>query len=261
MESMAQRVMSASIRFFMKLAMMPESRLAGFVFQQRCVEVDAGRARQSWCYAVKQSLEELGWKEAWRTRDDLSEDWQSALAGDVRRHFEKLSDEAIQKDVRLVTFSHYGPAKLPGWLDFAVKHPGALMRLKLRSGKAPLMLVAGESAKIPAQERKCVLCGTGKVESAEHFVSECPVFAIERAECLQRLEAQVGPRVHPHVRHAIAGADPELFLGDGWLRRLPDGVAATANSTVCNFLMMAWRKRDPMWANFCEEGKPYRLKS
>jgi hypothetical protein len=114
--------------------------------------------------------------------------------------------------------------------------------------------------KVPREQRTCRLCNSDAVETAQHFTSNCVVFAAERAECLSRVALLVGTRCSADLRKAIAGADVELFLGDRLLRALPQQVALAVNATVCNFLKIAWRKREPLWQNFCQEGTSWRLK-
>ena len=33
------------------------------------------------------------------------------------------------------------------------------------------------------------------------------------------------------------------------------------DSTVCNFLHIAWRKREPRWQTFCDNGNPWKPKA
>ena len=64
----------------------------------------------------------------------------------------------------------------------------------------------------------------------------------------------------PALQRAIDRGDMELFLGDRLFHQLPDAVSKAVNATLCNFLLVAWRKRQPMWAKFHEEGREWRLK-
>jgi len=275
LESMSERVTVAMLRFFGRLATMPESRLAAFVFQQRCAQVDSHRGSLSWCKYAKQQLEKLGHANVWAARalpvepeepeqEQSAESqlacWRSRVRREVHEQCERESQEAMQHLSSLTLFRRLGPVKLKSWLDFAVKHPGASLRLKLRCGAAPLMESVGAMLKVPREQRTCRLCNSGAVETAQHFTSNCVVFAAERAECLSRVALLVGSRCSADLRKAIAGADVELFLGDRLLRALPQQVALDVNATVCNFLKVAWRKREPLWQNFCQEGTSWRLK-
>jgi Reverse transcriptase (RNA-dependent DNA polymerase) len=277
LESMRERVSVATLRFFGRLAAMPESRLAGFIFRHRCAEVDEERGSLSWCKRAKEELEAIDREDVWDARevppiaDEPEEEqslakrltnWRSTVRTEVHRRFEELSQNEIKKLSSLTLFGHLGPAKLKGWLDFAVRHPGARLRLKLRCGAAPLMEQVGACAqpKVPREERKCRLCDSGAVETASHFAAECAQFAAERAECLRRVRAVVGPRSSAELRQAMARADAELFLGDRLLRQLPQQVALDVNATICNFLHVAWRKRQPLWREFCQDNNDWKLK-
>ena len=135
------------------------------------------------------------------------------------------------------------------------------MRVQLRSGWLPLMDAIGESKRLPREERKCRLCGTGAVETAEHFAAECPFNGPERAECLKRLRTLLGESASPQLRDTIAAGDVSLFLGDRWTVGLPEQLVRNCNSTVCNFLHLAWRKRKPRWQNLCENGNEWKPKA
>ena len=137
-------------------------------------------------------------------------------------------------------FNGAGRLSLPGALDFALLHPGAMLRVKLRCNALPLASVVA-----PA-EVSCRLCG-GEVESAVHFVARCPFFAEERARCLERIAEMTPADAHWALWAALRRGAPEVFLGDRLLLSLPPGLAKEVDATVCNFLKVAWRKRQTVW--------------
>ena len=122
------------------------------------------------------------------------------------------------------------------------------------------MVTAGASKGIPREQRTCKMCQAGQIETAEHFVSDCPFFREERRQCLGRIAALVMGNETPALCDAIANARMELFLGDGFLRRLPAAVAKQVDETVCNYLKVAWRKRKDVWKTFCVSNDEWRLK-
>jgi hypothetical protein len=275
LESMRERVAVALLRFFGRLAAMPDSRLAAFLFRQRCAQVDAGRGKLSWCKRAKQQLEEANHAEVWKSRllpdvpDETVEKqtvanklryWKGTVKQEMREQFEQQSQRQLEQMSSMSLFRRLGPAKLDGWLDFAVRHSGARLRLKLRCGAAPLMESVGAVVGLERERRTCRMCNSGAVETAGHFVAECSLVAAERARCLRQITALVGQRSGAELRRAIARADVELFLGDRLLRSLPKEVAMTVNSTVCNFLKIAWRKRHPVWRSCCKDGDEWSLK-
>ena len=261
MESVAERVAAATMRFWCRLSAMPESRLAGFIFRKRCEEVDNNRrrAKHSWCVAAKTMLQQMGWDQEWENRS-APDEWRARIKKEVSAHFHQRSQDALKDLSSLDLFARLGPASRPGWLDYSLRHPGAALRLKLRCGGVPLMMSVGARAKLPREQRTCRICATGDLETPEHFVSTCPVYANERADCLTTIGAHLARQMTPRLRQAVDNADPELFLGDGLLRGLPEESAKAISSATCNFLMVAWRKREPLWTRFCEPNSKWRLR-
>jgi len=258
LESVAERVSLAVLRFYGRLTGMPDSRLAGFVFRQRCAQVDRNEAKLSWCWHARQKLQEAEWSLAWRERA-VPENWKAEAKSAVRILFQRQSEEVMHSMSTLELLRRLGPASTPGWLDSAVRHPGAAVRLKLRSGGAPIMQMVGARHQIPRDQRTCKICGTGAVETAEHFAAECPAYAAERAECLRRLDELLGEPCQL-LPEALVEGDVALFLGDGWLQRFPPQLAQQLDATVCNFLKMAWKARKPIWQDFCCDGNEWQLK-
>ena len=261
LESMEERVMLATLRFFGRLRAMPDTRLAGFIFRQRCAEVNLKRAKLSWCRAAKEQLETVQLEDAWDLSSPLPDDWRKELNAAVRAEFERRDSLEMKAKPLLELYQRLGPPTVKGWLDKAVKHPGAALRVQLRSGWLPLMDAIGESKRLPREERKCRLCGTGAVETAEHFAAECPFNGPERAECLKRLRTLLGASASPQLRDTIAAGDVSLFLGDRWTVGLPEQLSKALDSTVCNFLHIAWRKREPQWQTLCDDGDPWKPKA
>src|SRR6202000_2218323 len=74
LESMKERVLTGSLRFFGHLADMPKERLAGHVFRGRCDNVDDnvraqdGRGDYSWCLRMKETMIKLGQRTWWNRR-------------------------------------------------------------------------------------------------------------------------------------------------------------------------------------------------
>jgi hypothetical protein len=261
LESMQERVTLATMRFFGKLSVMPDSRLAGFVFRKRCEQVDDDQpnpGKWSWCRVAKRLLSELGQVKVWEERT-VPADWRVQVRRAVRAEFKQRSDQALKQKPGLALFGQLGPASVDGWLDRAARHPGAALRVKLRCNAAPLMAKVGENAKLPMEERKCRLCETGEVETAEHFAAVCPFNAKERADCLNQVESLLGAGGSVKAREAVAARDVSVFLGDGWLQGLPKPLVQQVDAVVCNFLKIAWRRRKPRWQTFCD-GNEWKLK-
>src|SRR5438132_8172095 len=157
---MDERVTLAVLRFYGHLASLPEDRLAGFLFRRRCAEVDDNKGRLSWCRSAKQKLEEVQQAEAWAAKA-VPEDWKSLVKRETRQLFLQRSDATMESMSSLALFCRLRPASVAGWLDRAVRHPGAALRVKLRCGAAPVMQTVGAAAGIPREQRTCRICGSG----------------------------------------------------------------------------------------------------
>src|SRR3954470_14835582 len=160
----------------------------------------------------------------------------------------------------LSVFRRLGASKTPGWLNRALNHPGAVLRLKLRCGGAPVMERVGARIEIPRPLRVCLMCDEQQVEDAEHFACHCPYYAAERADCIRRIASVAADATTPRLAAAMQSTDLSLFLGDAALVGLPPDRQRAVDTVVCNFLKVAWRKRSKRWKLACEEGNDWRLK-
>jgi hypothetical protein len=260
LESMRERVAVAGFRFFGYLADMPKTRLASVLFHHRCNEVDAGAAASSWCKRMKENLERDGWPDVWRDRE-VPENWQEQVDKKVSLKFRAESSLQMLGMSSLTVFRQVKAARQMKWLDRVRVHPGAAAREKLRSGTAPLMRRVGAEMRIPYELRVCLMCPDRQIEDAQHFVSRCSHFASMRDRCLVRLGEGLGALPAVQFRAAMAARDPELFLGDRLLAELPAGVAMKVDTVICDFLKVAWRRRQQLWKAACRDGSEWRLRS
>ena len=105
----------------------------------------------------------------------------------------------------------------------------------------------GERHKIPLEQRRCRICGTDALETAEHLVSSCTAYAELRQECTRRLEALISEAKEPAIEAAIRGLDASLFLSDRFLLKLGPELRWTVDAVICDFLKLLWRKRSQVW--------------
>jgi hypothetical protein len=160
----------------------------------------------------------------------------------------------------LTVYRRMGRARNVSWLDRVFSHPGAAIRMKLRCGALPLMIRVGAQLDIPRERRICLMCDGKHVEDANHFVSTCPHFHDMRQHCLERISDKLGLLPAPQLRSAIASCDSELFLGDRLLDGLPRDVERAVDNVICDFLKVAWRKRQQLWKAACIDGDEWRLR-
>src|SRR3954451_1122450 len=253
LESMKERVLVASLRFFDHLASMPDERLAGHVFRGRCGEVDDnvwtkdGRGDLSWCLPMKKTLVKPGHRSFWNTLT-APKKWTAMTKQLAKAECKAIGDARMAPRENMRLFSRLGAPSVKGWLNQTVDHPGAALRFKLRCSGAPLMAVVGGNYRMPMQERTCRMCKEQCVEDAEHFVSKCGFYAVERRECLRRLDVAITGEYSPVFRQAMEDDDVDLFLGDKLLLNLPEQKRGRVDRILCDFLKVAWRKRDTVWA-------------
>ena len=258
--SMRERVDCAAFKFFGHLAGMEPSRLAGYIFRKRCDQVDNGShgASSSWCRPMKQKLTTAGWNNVWAARA-VPDDWRDSVMERIAH--QHLTESRLIGMSSLAVFHRLGASSVPGWLNRALNHPGAILRLKLRCGGAPVMERVGAMMKIDRPMRLCVMCDEQQVEDAEHFACcQCAYYATERAECLRRITEIADTERAPTLTRAVQNSELALFLGDGALGELPAPKQLAVDNVICNFLKVAWRKRSKLWKLVCADGNEWRLK-
>ena len=109
-------------------------------------------------------------------------------------------------------------------------------------------------------DKVCRMCPRGQQENAEHFACHCSKYDDQRQECLRRITALIAGVNAPKLREAIAQQDVALFLGDSKLSELTSQMRTKVDRVVCNYLKVAWARRQTMWRGLCVEGSDWRLK-
>ena len=89
---------------------------------------------------------------------DIAKNWKS----DVER----------KPKLRLYKLFKHSPSTEPYVISFLPKYKRSLLA-QLRSGILPLSIETGRCRNIPLNERFCILCNLGEVESEEHFICRC----------------------------------------------------------------------------------------
>ena len=259
MESMQQRVMQASLRFFGHLAMMDKSRLAAHIFKYRCNLADRDSAKWSWCEKMCRKLHEWGLGDIWRQRETpecWAEKWQQESARIASLHAARVEAQKLRSNPKLTLYRTLGAPMRRFWLDRAVDHPGIHLRFRLRCAGAPLMDNVGENCGVPPI---CRMCSSGATEDAQHFACHCDFYADLRQECLTKMRQRVAHVRAPKLREAIESGDVHLFLGDRALVELPADVRDELDMTVCNFLKLAWKRRQSRWQRMCQPNDEWHL--
>ena len=108
----------------------------------------------------------------------------------------------------------------------------------MRSGTNPLRVEHGRWKKEKLEERTCLLCVQGKIETEQHFLLDCWVLARERKHCFQEVLRKTGYNL-------------DLMRGDAqWLLEVCLGVGLQQQETrraifklVAAFLAAGLEKR------------------
>jgi hypothetical protein len=266
-QSMQERSACAALRFFGHLSRLcrqrhPDGsgpvRLVAYIFERRCAAVDNSAAELSWCHVMRTRLEEAKWDNIWFAKA-VPDNWSNLVNKKMEEKFKKESMERMKDMSSLSDLVTVGPAADPTWIDRSRVHPGALLRLKLRCGALPLMVRVGASMKKPREQRLCLMCDAKAVEDTEHFLCQCSYFHETRERCLKQITSLIGNETAPLLRNALNCNTMKVFLGAKILDELPRGVAQSVDHAICNFLKVAWRRRDYIWKAVCVNSNPWRL--
>ena len=113
--------------------------------------------------------------------------------------------------------------------------------------------------KKPREQRLCLMCDAKAVEDTEHFLCHCSYFHETRERCLKQITSLIENEAAPLLRDAMNSKTMKVFLGAKILDELPDKVAQAVDHAICNFLKVAWRRRDYIWKAVCVDSNPWRL--
>lgn len=261
LSSMKYRVRKAFLSYYGHLSSLGDNRLAGYIFRMQFGEVEAGRGQLSWCSLIKQFLQSDPSLAEWWSDQPVPANWKSRVTTflQVQREAEELKSRVALTSLHL--FSELLPLDSNAFMHCSLKHPGTRIRLRLRAGVMPLMERVAAQYNVDYDFRWCRICGSREVEDAAHFVSSCAFLDPERNECLLRLNALVANANAPQLKEAMHRSDFSLFLGDSKLQELAGDMRLKADRIICNFLKVAWAKRQCEWLQkWCVEGNAWLLR-
>jgi hypothetical protein len=276
LQSMASRGLSAALKFFGKLVRMPQTRLAAHIFRLRCDHADElyyqaeDRATHrlgdySWCREMKGTLSKHGCTDHWRRRF-VPANWGRVVSRIVNEHEVQLTadqfDDSELLDLYKALPRSGGPEQ---WLSRTLAHPGVRIKVMMRANCVPVYerVAATRNYNVPRQARLCKFCDLGAVEDVTHVVSTCPCYGDLRQDCLRRLDAclheqNVPQEILSNFGDRSAGALTRMFLGDVF-QGLAPAAYQKAHGVILNYLKLLWKRRKPLWANFCAPGKEWQL--
>ncbi|HEX2614968.1 MAG TPA: reverse transcriptase family protein, partial [Nitrososphaera sp.] len=271
--TMKSRVLASSLRFFGTLARMGPERLAGHIFHNRCKQVDRlvtesknrmpkssnsskiPTGKHSWCVELRKLLTDNGCADVWEARS-VPADWKRrvkllvANSAQIERASElrQLSTLTLFRRLKI----QFG---IDDWMSRKISHPGAKIKIKLRSGCAPVMDRVGASNKVPKQLRTCPFCYTGQIETESHLVASCPFYSDLRSSCLAKIKTAAGLQVSRALDDAMKSSSEEnlaeLFLGNACLIGMRTEAREKVDNVILDYLKTLWRRRHLLWIQLC----------
>ncbi|XP_048587171.1 uncharacterized protein LOC125570132 [Nematostella vectensis] len=163
-----------------------------------------------WHRKIKQILDLAGRSDIWLTDTNTPEatysflqqrlydieqqTWLSSIQNDNRK------DQAQKNKLRTLKkfkLSH----NLEDYLTDVknIDHRIALTKFRLSNHKLAIKTGRYEKPYKKPNERKCLVCQTGKVEDEEHFLLECPAYKDDRDNLLDFLKTHAGINVRHHA--------------------------------------------------------------
>jgi hypothetical protein len=208
---------------------------------------------------------------AWRDCS-IPDGWHSIIKRYVKNRVQTKHDTECSERTTLHLFHSLHPRlQFASWLKFvSPSHPGTVTRIRLRANCCYLLDRVGARCSplpLPPELRHCMLCQQREVESVSHFVSRCPYFVEQRAQCIEHLsdviqQAQLGEHIRASVLESLQ--DDSLFLsaalGGNTLEALANDDRISAETVFNNICMAIWKRRDVVWKQICDPNDPWKLR-
>jgi hypothetical protein len=193
--------------------------------QQQQYQRKLKRARATnWCFGVYQMLQKY----------DLIEHWDSAHVGSQWSSLVFKAVQAREQQDWLLRMSHHPKLRTYCTLKSTLRCEPYLATsdgeksvydlFKLRSGTHVLRLetgryerVVGPNGKLekkPIEQRRCLMCVDGSVETEAHFLLHCHVFRVERRHCVEQLAKAMKGSVFSWDRMTDQQKVQLLLMGD-----------------------------------------------
>jgi endonuclease/exonuclease/phosphatase family metal-dependent hydrolase len=185
--SLAARRDELRLRYFMHLCNANPDRALSKVFRHRCEEVDRGKAPRSLCRQYRQLLDKYERLDVWQSRPREEEAWKgwpqaarkAVVELDLKERHERMSARPsteiflkVKPHDRLMRAAYLYGRGLGVWLKF-----------RLRSNTLPLLanLARYSNPRMTDDCAECLLCDSGKMEDAVHFLLRCPALEDQRS--------------------------------------------------------------------------------
>ena len=166
------------LRFWGKIVAKRDDSLIKRIYRHRKMSQPI---KGSWCYSIRKVLNDLG----------LGESWESENIGSVQGWAKRVEKKIKDREVVTWLIAVQGTSKLRtyrrikanlGLEEYLSDIPIRSRRLisQIRCGSSFLRIEQGRWEKLSREDRKCLVCVTGKVEDEKHFLLECYVYQRDR---------------------------------------------------------------------------------
>jgi hypothetical protein len=170
--------------YWKKLCEAAPNRLLSVIFRNRYAEVSAGRAAHSCLQAFKQTLHDLDLDYFWSSMS-ASNDWSVVVRSKSVALQASAQDAMIASHSSLATFALLGQRCSDGthpYLNDTYNRLGMRLKTNLRLGTLMLMQRVAAGMGWPVRAGRCLLCKSGAIEDAQHFLVSCPALEVARSE-------------------------------------------------------------------------------
>lgn len=254
LESLQLRRHKMILKYWLRIGVMPNSRLVARVVRERYAQLAAGGKNHSWCGSVLKLLDQYHFGHEWRdigagrVNGDLAQRLKVELEkrlGEVK--LQLAVDQLSEHESLRVCRDVYD--ELPGngirhYLLDRRNSDGVLLWSRLRSGTLPLMCVLGKKLQWPEQLQDCPACHSGDRETEAHFLVVCAMYEEIRTKMLDKMKNVLDAAVWTTWRDAFDKRDEFCCI-----RLLLSTRCGTNNdrrevdSVIKNFLVKLWKRR------------------
>lgn len=168
-----------SLRYYERLVNMDSDRLPKKIF------LYTRHNEASWGMRVRNKLEEFNLEHYWDSLSCVPAEFKDFQ---IREAVKTKLQNAIASKSKLRTYSTLRVGLEVG-TQIKCLYGKKLRSLctQLKCGTLPIRLETGRFHGEKVEERICKVCGNGNVESEIHFLLECPAYALEQKEFINRL--------------------------------------------------------------------------
>jgi len=188
--SLRTRRVQLKLGYWGKLVNADPDRLLTRVFRSRWAQVVAGRGRLSCLNSFRDCLCEVGLQPHWEACS-APPGWKDTIRDAVADLHHVEMAKAVQTTSSLRLFSSLGQVYSDGThahLDDRSNILGSRLLSGLRFGSLWLMKRVASTLNWPPAGGICLLCATGHLEDATHFLLSCPALATHREQFFDVLE-------------------------------------------------------------------------